>query len=135
MTTGTTAYNDFETGNVTTRKAGGAITRGCLLKLHSTEGEVVVTTAITDIVFGVALNTAASGEMVQVQRRGVAKVLIGEAVALGAAIMPIGAATGKAATAAGATAISCGVAESQGDADGQLIRVELLRMLKSPAYS
>lgn len=135
MTTGTTAYNDYEQGNVTTRKAGAAITRGCLVKLDTTEGQVVVTTAITDIVFGVALNTAASGDMVKVQRRGVAKVLIGEAIALGAAVMPIGTGGGKAATGAGATAVSCGVAESQGDTDGQLIRMEIVRMLKSPAYS
>lgn len=134
MTTGTTAHRDYETGNVTTRKCGGAVTRGALVKLDTTtEGQVVVTTAITDKVFGVALGTYASGDMGQFQRRGVAKVLIGEAIALGAEIMPIGTGGGKAATAAGATAISCGVAESQGDADGQLIRVDLIRMIRGPA--
>lgn len=131
MTTGTTAYIDYETENVVERKAGAAITRGELLKLDSTEGQVVKTTAITEIVFGVALNTAASGEKVKVQRRGVAKVLISAAVALGAEVMP--GANGKAATAAGATAVSCGVAESQGDADGQLIRVDLIRSVRGPA--
>ena len=44
-----------------TMKAGEAITAGRALKLDSTEGQVVHTTAITDIVIGVALNTVASG--------------------------------------------------------------------------
>lgn len=131
MTTGTTAYTDYETENVTERKAGGAITRGCLVMLDTTEGQVVVTTGITNLVFGVALNTVASGEKVKVQRRGVAKVLISAAVALGAQVMP--GANGKAATAAGATAVSCGIAESQGDTDGQLIRVDLIRSVNGPA--
>lgn len=133
MTTGTTAYADYETENICERKAGGAITRGTCLKLDTTEGQVVVTTAITDVVFGIALDTVASGEKVRVQKRGVAKVLISAAVALGAQVMP--GANGKCATAAGATAISFGVAESQGDTDAQLIRVDLIRSVNGPANS
>jgi predicted RecA/RadA family phage recombinase len=132
MTTGTTAYRDLELGNVTTRKAGAAITAGMVVKLDTTEGQVVKCTAITDKVFGVALNTVASGELVEVQRRGVAKVICGAAIALGAEVMPDSGVAGSVITAAGATAISCGVAESQSDTLGQLVRVDLVRMLRSP---
>lgn len=133
MTTGTTAKRDYESGNVTSKIAGGTIPRGALVKLHSTEGQVVVTTAITDAVAGVAINAASSGEVVEIQRSGVAIVLAGEAIALGAQIMPIGTGGGKAATASGATAVSCGLAETQVDADAQFVQVDLIRSVKGPA--
>lgn len=136
MTTGTTASRNLESGNVATRTAGGAIGYGALLKLHTTEGQVVVTTAITDVVVGVSMGTYASGDRVEMQTGGVAPVLIASAVALGAQVYADAGGSGKAAGAAspGATASSCGLAESQGDADGQLIRVRLcIPNLKGPA--
>lgn len=133
MTTGTTASRNLESGNVCTRTAGGTIAYGSLVMLDTTEGQVVVTTGITDVPIGVAMQTVSSGDAVDIQTGGVAPVLISAAVALGAQVMP--GASGKAATAAGATAYSIGLAESQGDADGQLIRVRLMFALKGPANS
>lgn len=135
MATGTTAKRSYEAGNVTTRIAGGTIPKGALCKLHSTEGQVVVTTAITDRVRGVALNAAVSGEIVELQTAGSCQVLVGEAIALGAEVMPIGTGGGKGATAAGATAVSCGIAETLTDTDGQFAQVWLLPSVKSPANS
>lgn len=89
-------------------KAGGTITKGRLLKLDTTEGQVIHTTAITDLVIGVAVESAASGDEVAIQTYGVAQVAVAAAVTLGDQVMP--GASGLASTAAGATAKSCGVA-------------------------
>lgn len=132
MTTGTTAYRDPEAEHVTTRKAGGSITAGHLVKLDTTEGQVIKTTAITDVAIGVSLDTVASGDMVRIQTGGVCKVLIAAAVALGAQVMPDGGTNGQCATSSGATAVSCGIAESQGDTQGQMIRVRFMFNLKGP---
>lgn len=135
MATGTTAKRSYESGHVITRKCGGAVPLGALVKLHSTEGQVVVTTAITDVVRGVSLGTYASGDMGEFQTAGTCKVLTGEAIALGAQIMPIGTGGGKAATLAGATAVGCGQAQTLVDADGQLVEVDLIRCVKSAVGS
>jgi hypothetical protein len=132
MTTGTTAYRDPEEMHVTTRKAGAAISAGMLVKLDSTEGQVVKTTAITDSPIGVALNTVGSGEECRIQTGGVVKVLISAAVSLGAQVMPDSGTAGSAITSSGATAVSCGIAESQGDTAGQFIRVRFMFNLKGP---
>lgn len=134
MTTGTTASRNFESGNVCTRTAGGTIPYGALLKLDTTEGQVIVTTAITDLVVGVSMGVYSSGERCEMQTGGVAPVLVGEAIALGAEVMPIGTGGGKGASASGATARSVGVAESATDTDGQYARVRLcIPNVKGPA--
>jgi predicted transcriptional regulator len=135
MATGTTAKRSYESGNVTTRIAGGTIPKGALVMLHSTEGQVVVTTAITNTPIGVALNAAASGEIVEIQTGGVCQVLVAAGIALGAQVMPDGSGGGKAATAAGATAQSCGLAETLTDTDGQFAQIRFLPSLKGPANS
>jgi hypothetical protein len=122
MTTGTTASRNFESGNVISRTAGGAIPAYSMVKLDSTEGQVVVTAATTDIAIGVALNTAASGEEVQVQTAGVAPVLVSAAIALAAEVMPNS--SGNVTTATGAVRV-CGIAESATDTAGQLARIRL----------
>jgi hypothetical protein len=132
MTTGTTASRNYESGNVCTRTAGGTIPYGALVKLDTTEGQVIVTTGITDVPIGVSMGTYASGDRCEIQTGGVAPVLIAAAVSLGAQVMPDSGGGGKCATSSGATAVSIGLAESQGDTDAQLIRVRLMLSLKGP---
>lgn len=112
--------------------AGGTIAQGALCKLSS--GTLVVTTAITDDVIGVAVTSAVSGDNVSVQMFGIAKVLAGATITAGQELMPIAAATGRADVAAGATAKSIGFALDAGAA-GELIRVVLRLSAKGPANS
>lgn len=107
-----------------TMKAGGAITANRAVMLDA-NGDVVVTTAITDKVIGIALQTVASGEDVEILTvNGVkAKVTTSAAVAIGADVMPTAAGAGKCATAAGATAKSFGIALYASAADGEVIEV------------
>lgn len=117
--------------------AGGAITANRLVKADSTAGQVIVTTAITDRILGVALKTVASGEQVEVMLGSgmTAKVTASDAVSLGAEVMPTASGAGKCVTAAGATAVSCGIALSASAADGEVIEVLLRPSVKSPANS
>jgi len=111
--------------------AGGAITRNAAVKLSS--GAVVVTTAITDHVLGVAQQDAASGEQVAVLTSpgSVATMVASAAIAVDAMVMP--GAAGKVATAAGVTAITCGQALEAAAADGSLVRVLFRPGVRSPA--
>ncbi len=128
----TAASNNLESGNVNTYIAGGAIPVNSCVMYDSTEGQVVVTTGITVLCIGVALNTAASGELVQIQTRGVAKVLTSGICTLGVEVVP--GASGKCVTnaAAGATAVSFGIAEQTTTADGTVLRVRLATQLRGP---
>lgn len=122
-------------GGIQSFIAGGTITANRLVKLDSTAGQVIVTTTITEQVVGIALDTVASGELVSVLTMSGAKgkVTASAAISLGAEVMP--GASGKCATAAGATAISCGIAASAAGADGDIIEVIFRPSVKSPANS
>lgn len=111
--------------------AGGTITRNAAVKLSS--GSVVVTTAITDHVIGVAQQDAASGDQVPVLTSPgtVVTMVASAAVAVDAMLMP--GASGKVATAAGATALTCGQALEAASADGSLFRALLRPGVKSAA--
>lgn len=117
--------------------AGAAITANRLVKLDTTAGKVIVTTAITDVVVGVALNTAAADGQVEVLVASgyTTKVCTSGAVSLGDQVMPTASGSGKCVTASGATAISCGQAMSASAADGEFIEVQLRPSVKSPANS
>lgn len=134
----TTATQNFETGNVANYIAGEALEANRFVKYGTTEGEVVATTAITDVAIGVTLNKVASGEQISIQTAGVAKVATtAVAIAIGAQVMPGAAGAGKCLLAAGATAKSAGITESAtGGTDGELIRVRLcVPNLNGPANS
>ena len=47
--------------NVIAMKANGTVTANRVVKANTTEGEVLHTTAITEAVFGVALQTVSTG--------------------------------------------------------------------------
>ncbi len=113
--------------------AGGTITRGSALKFSS--GNVVVTTAITEEVIGIAMQDAASGEQVPVATISgqVVTAIAGAAITAGAQVMPQAAGSGKLITAAGATAISCGIALTAAGASGDLFDLLLRPSVKSPA--
>lgn len=116
--------NNYAGAKPQTFKAGGAITANRAVKLDS-NGDVVVTTAITDKVVGIALETKASGEYVDVITvNGVKqKVTASAAVTIGDDVMPTASGSGKCSTAAGATAKSFGIALSAAAADGEIIEV------------
>lgn len=116
-------------------KAGAAITKGRLVKLDTTAGQVIHTTAITDVPIGVALGDAASGADVAVQTNGVAEVCASAAVALGAQVMPTASGAGKCSTASGATAQSIGQALALCSNDGEFIPVLLRIGVNGPANS
>lgn len=105
--------------------AGGTIGINRAVALHTTEGQVVVTSAITDIAIGVATNSASTGEMVTVQLFGKAKAVASAAISVGAEVMPTGSGSGKVATASGATAVSMGLCLSAAGADGDTIEILL----------
>lgn len=78
--------------------AGAAVVKGRFVKLDS--GSVIHCAATTDVPFGVALNSAASGGLVTVVVSGKVDVEAGAAFALGAVLMPD--AAGRAQTHTGA---------------------------------
>lgn len=109
-------------GPIQTFIAGGAITAKTCVKMSAAD-TVVVTTAITSDVVGVALETVASGERVSVLTLSGAKVKVtcSAAVTAGDQVMP--GANGKCATSAGATAKSFGIALSTSAADNETVEV------------
>ena len=96
-----------------------------VVMLDSTEGKVVVTTAITDMPIGVTTASAAAGGTVALQQSGVAKVTASGIIALGAQV--VASADGKVETftGIGATALSMGVALQASGATGDVIEVQL----------
>lgn len=122
--------------NVVARKASGTVTANRLVVQHSTEGEVIASSAITQPVFGVALNTVSSGQAVSIETgRTIVKLTAGAPISLGAQVMPQGSAGGKIITSAGATAVDCGTALQAAGGDGEIIAVMFNPMGKSPANS
>lgn len=107
-------YENNSSATIIPLKANGAIVKDRLVKADTTAGQCVQASAIADLVIGVALNTAAAGEMVAVQVDGIAQVECAAAVlTAGDEVMPQAAAgNGRIATAAGATARSSGVAQA-----------------------
>jgi hypothetical protein len=117
-------------------KAGGTIGINRAVKLDSTANQVVVTTAITENVIGFATQAASSGDTVAIQVFGKCKAVASEAITLGAELMPTSSGSGKVVAAAGATAISCGIALQAAGADGDTIEVLFVgAQVKGPANS
>ena len=114
------------------RTAGAAITAFSTLKFDSTEGQVIHTTAITEPVFGVALETVASGGQVSVftVSGGLVKVRAGGTIASGDQLMPKASGDGVVDVLAGANAVGCGVAVSAG-VSGETILMEFRPSVKS----
>lgn len=124
----------YNTGKVIPLKAGGTIAINTAVKADSTEGQVVVTSAITDVVLGIAVNAAVSGDAVGVQVDGTAKVTVSGVVTYGDDVMPTSSGAGKCITAAGATAKSFGTALQTSATTGQVIPVLLnTPSVKGPA--
>lgn len=116
-------------GNVIEMEAEAAIVVKRLVKLGTAPGQVIHTAAITDVVAGVALNSAAIGERVQIQVAGIAEVECAAGVAYLAQVMPDGGGAGKCSTAAGATAKSCGQAGGTSTSNaGEIQKVWLCSM-------
>ena len=106
---------------VVAMKCNGAVPANSVVKLDTVEGQVLVTTAITEFVFGVAQNTGATGEMISVEigYGAIVKLIATAAIAVGARVMP--GALGRVTTSAGATAVDCGVALSACSNAGEVV--------------
>lgn len=115
--------------------ANTTVAQYAAVKQHSVEGEVVVTTAITDAPIGIALIAGTAGSLLPIQQRGRAKCIAGAAISLGAQVMCAAAGGGKVETAAGATAYSIGRALQAAGADGDIIEVDLMISGAGPANS
>jgi hypothetical protein len=130
------AYENYAGISPLPFQAGAAIGQYRAVKQGTTAHQVIATTAITDVVMGVAqISAAAAEDQVPVQIGGVAKMVAGAAIALGAQVMPQASGAGKVITAAGATAVSCGVALEAAAADGDIIPVRLIPNASGPANS
>jgi hypothetical protein len=115
--------------------AGGNITANSMVKLDTTEGQVVACTALTDLPIGVCMDTGTAGLQVRVQVLGKAKVRYGATITVGQELMVKDSGTGELNVASGATAVSCAKA-LQGGASGETCLVLLLGPVgKGPANS
>lgn len=101
--------------------AKNAVIANRLVKLNTTEGEVLHTTAITEEVFGVAQDTVATGLTTSVETGygAFVKLTASGAITAGDALMPAAADGGKVSTRSGATSVTVGQA-IQGAADGAI---------------
>ncbi len=104
--------------------AGGAITKNAIVMFGADDNTVVVATAATDKLLGVALAAAASGERVEVQLQGVAEVALGGTVARGDDVTSGAAGVGVALAAAITIKSSVGRAMASG-VSGDIIPVAL----------
>jgi len=86
------AYTQSEIvlSEVLTRIAGAAITRYRCVKLHTTDGQVIMSTD-NDVPFGISLETVASGKPVRICTLGVAPCYSEGGTALNAVVHPSGA--------------------------------------------
>ncbi len=92
--------------------AKNTVTANRLVKLNTTADEVLHTTAITEVVTGVAQNTSATGLPVEVEvgSGAIVKLVASGGITRGDPLMPAAADGGKVSTLAGATAVCCGEA-------------------------
>ncbi len=128
--------NPASTGFITL-VASEAIPARRLVKLHSVEGQVALATASTDVAIGVSTTTAATNGDVEIQTQGIALLeTTAASVAINAQVMP--GTSGRCLTAAGATAVSVGLAVSAsgGTTAGETIGVWLnVPNIRGPANS
>jgi hypothetical protein len=110
------------TGIVKNFVAGGTITAGAIVMFGADDDTVVVGTAATDLLIGVALHAAASGERVDVQMSGIGEVKTGGVIARGGAVTSGAAGVGVALSAAATIKSSIGTALAT-SASGDVIPV------------
>ena len=122
-------------GPIRSFKAGAAITANKTLKL-SAGHTVIHTTAITEQVIGVALETVASGEWVSVltMSGATAQLISGGSISAGNEVMPKASGDGVVDVAGGATALSCGVALEDASS-GETFEAIFRPSVKCPANS
>lgn len=126
---------DYKPVNVVSMIAGAAIPANSAVKI-SAANTVVVTTAITDLVFGFAKTTAASGDLVSIETANgaIVKAILGGTVNVGQELMAKASGAGVLDVAAGATALTCAQALA-GGASGETIPVKILIAGKGSANS
>lgn len=122
---------NYISANVIEYEAEAEIQPKRAVTLGTAPGQVIATSAITDLVHGVSLNYAAAGDRVQIQVGGVAEVECSAGVAYKAQVMPTASGAGKCSTASGATAKSFGQAmgaSTSNDTEIQLVRLSGLNV-------
>lgn len=128
----TTAPQSIELQRIT-MKANGAVTANRLVKIDTTEGQVLHTTGITEVAFGVAQETVADAAAVEVEvgSGAIVRMVASGAITAGDALMPAAAGGGKVSTLSGNTAVTCGQA-IQGAADGATFTAIFRPGVRSP---
>lgn len=115
-------------------EAEGAVTKGMALTLGTAPGQLKPTTAITDVVIGVAEHDAATTTRVAITQAVPIAIMEAEGtIAYGAQVMPKATGPGTIVTAAGATALSCGIHLGAECASGDLVPVALVTTVNAPA--
>jgi len=111
---------------VETCKAGGSISKGQAVKLSSAPGAdgiatVVATTAVTEVGYGVALKSGASGDYIPVLKQGYVTVTAAGAINAGGTISV--AANGKVAAQSTNPFFGYAITAASADGDTLLVRV------------
>lgn len=115
-------------------EAEGAVLQGQALILGTAPGQLKASTAITDVVVGVAEHAAATGTRVSVLMAHPVAIMLAEGtIAYGAQVMPKATGPGTVDTAAGVTAKSCGIHLGAQCASGDKIPVLLVTTVNGPA--
>lgn len=115
-------------------EAEGAVTKGQALTMGTAPGQLIATTAITQPVIGVAEHDAATGTRITVTMAVPIAIMKAEGtIAYGAQVMPKATGPGTIVTAAGATALSCGIHLGATCATGDLVPVALITNANAPA--
>lgn len=130
------AFENYSDSDVIKLKCGATVAAHRAVKLSAAD-TCIQSAAIADGAIGVSLVGGSSGEWIPVQVRGIAKLEAAAAITVGNEVMVQAAAgDGSIDDAAGATAVSIGVALETADADGDLIAVLLATpTVKGPANS
>ena len=119
-------------------EAEGAVNQGDALILGTAPGQLKASTAITDVVVGVAEHAAASGSRVSVTMAHPVAIMRAEGtIAYGAQVVPkaTGPGTIVTATAIGATGRSCGIHLGAECASGDKVPVLLVTTVNGPPNS
>lgn len=90
--------------------AGAAIAKNTIVKFDSADDQVIVGTGVTDLVIGIALEAAASGDRIEVAVAGIAEVKAAGAISRGDYVVSGAAGEGKAGTASTTKQQAIGIA-------------------------
>ncbi len=110
----------------------GAVLANCSVKQGTAEMGILAGSAEGDMTIGIALSGGATGDWIQVQVYGIAKVVSNGTCAIGQVEITTG---GKVTTAGGAASRTIGLCLKAGAVDGDIVPVLLMPSANGPANS